>query len=136
MIYLDNAATTYPKPPEVIRAVAGVMEKIGGNPGRSGHAGALAGGRIMARCRDLAAGYLGVQQPERIIFCFNCTDAINMALAGFLCRGDEVLVSHGEHNAVMRPLVEYQDRGEISLRMLEPDAAGNHRDQWHCEGAA
>ncbi|MBE5787399.1 MAG: aminotransferase class V-fold PLP-dependent enzyme [Clostridiales bacterium] len=124
MIYLDNAATTYPKPPEVIQAVTGVMEKIGGNPGRAGHKGALAGGRIMAYCRELAARYLGVQHPERIIFCLNCTDAINMALSGLLCRGDEVLVSHGEHNAVMRPLMGYQDRGEIRIKMLAPDAEG------------
>lgn len=124
MIYLDNAATTFPKPPEVIRAMAGVMEKIGGNPGRAGHAGALAGGRIMERCRELAAQYLGTDEPERIIFCFNCTDALNMAIRGTLHQGDEVLVSHGEHNAVMRPLMGYHDKGRIRLRILPPDERG------------
>ena len=124
MIYLDNAATSYPKPPEVIRAVQGVMEKIGGNPGRAGHAGALAGGRIMEKCRELAAEYAGVSAPERVIFCLNCTDALNMAIRGTLCAGDEVLVSHAEHNAVLRPLMGYHDAGKITLRMLPPDENG------------
>lgn len=124
MIYLDNAATSYPKPPEVIRAVSGVMEKIGGNPGRAGHAGALAGGRILETCRELAAQYMGLSAPEGIIFCFNCTDALNMAIRGTLHQGDEVLVSHGEHNAVMRPLMAYHDAGQITVRILPPDHRG------------
>ena len=124
MIYLDNAATSFPKPPEVIRAAAGVMEKIGGNPGRGGHAGALAGGRILENCRELAAQYLGVSTPERIIFCLNCPDALNIALRGTLHAGDEVLVSHAEHNAVMRPLMEYHDAGKIKVTMLPPDPLG------------
>ncbi len=124
MIYLDNAATSYPKPAEVIRAVSGVMEKIGGNPGRGGHAGALAGGRIMEKCRELAAAYAGVSAPERVIFCLNCTDALNMAIRGTLYAGDEVLVSHAEHNAVLRPLMGYHDAGKITVRMLPPDPRG------------
>ena len=124
MIYLDNAATSFPKPPEVIRAVSGVMEKIGGNPGRGGHRGALAGGRIMEACREAAARIAGVTAPERVIFCFNCTDALNMALRGTLHVGDEVLVSHAEHNAVMRPLMGYHDAGKITVRILPPDASG------------
>lgn len=124
MIYLDNAATSYPKPPEVMQAVAGVMEKIGGNPGRAGHAGALAGGRIIEKCRELAAEYAGIPEPERVIFCLNCTDALNMAIRGTLHQGDEVLLSHGEHNAVMRPLMGYHDRGKIRVNLLPPDAEG------------
>ncbi|MBR4331260.1 MAG: aminotransferase class V-fold PLP-dependent enzyme [Clostridia bacterium] len=124
MIYLDNAATSYPKPPEVNKAVCGVMEKIGGNPGRGGHAGALAGGRIMEKCRELAAEYAGVSGPEKVIFCLNCTDALNMAIRGTLHAGDEVLVSHAEHNAVLRPLMGYHDQGKITVRMLEPDPRG------------
>lgn len=123
MIYLDNAATSFPKPPEVIRAVSGVMEKIGGNPGRSGHAGALAGGRILEACREAAARYAGVA-PERVIFCLNCTDALNIAIRGTLHTGDEVLVSHAEHNAVLRPLTGYHDAGKITLRMLPPEENG------------
>ena len=124
MIYLDNAATTFPKPPSVTKAVAGVMEKIGGNPGRAGHRGALAGGRILNRCRELAAEYGGLSSPDRVIFCLNCTDALNMAIRGTLRTGDEVLVSHAEHNAVMRPLMGYHDAGKITVRILPPDSRG------------
>ena len=73
MIYLDNAATSFPKPPEVGAAVRGVMEKIGGNPGRGGHPGALAGARILNHARETAARLLGVQQIENILFTLNCT---------------------------------------------------------------
>ena len=124
MIYLDNAATTFPKPPSVTKAVAGVMEKIGGNPGRAGHRGALAGGRILNRCRELAAEYGGLSSPDRVIFCLNCTDALNMAIRGTLRTGDEILVSHAEHNAVMRPLMGYHDAGKITVRILPPDSRG------------
>lgn len=124
MIYLDNAATSFPKPPEVIRAVQGVMEKIGGNPGRGGHPGALAGERILMHCREQAARLLGVSHPENILFALNGTDALNMAIKGFLHQGDEVIVSHQEHNAVMRPLMGLADRGAIKVHMAEPDIHG------------
>lgn len=124
MIYLDNAATSFPKPPEVIRAVCGVIEKIGGNPGRGSHRGALAGGRILENCRETAARLLGVNSPENILFTLNATDALNMAIKGFLRQGDEVIVSHQEHNAVMRPLMGLMDRKLIRVHMAEPDSRG------------
>ena len=124
MIYLDNAATSFPKPPEVGAAVRGVMEKIGGNPGRGGHPGALAGARILNHARETAARLLGVQQIENILFTLNCTDALNLAIKGFLHQGDEVIISHQEHNAVMRPLMGLQDRGAIRVHMAEPDVHG------------
>lgn len=124
MIYLDNAATSFPKPPEVTRTVYGVMEKIGGNPGRGSHKGALAGARILETCRERACRLLGINTPERIFFALNGTDALNMAIKGFLHQGDEVIVSHQEHNAVMRPLMSLQDRGLIRVRMAEPDERG------------
>lgn len=124
MIYLDNAATSYPKPPQVIRTVQGVMEKIGGNPGRGAHPGALAGARILHRTREEAAQLLGTDHAENILFTLNCTDAINIAIKGFLHQGDEVVISHQEHNAVMRPLMGLQDRGLIRVRMAEPDEKG------------
>ena len=124
MIYLDNAATTYPKPPEVIEAVRHAMEHIGGNPGRGGHDGAVTGARLMEDCREAAAELLGAEKPEQVIFCLNCTDALNTAIRGVLHEGDEVLVSHAEHNAVMRPLMGYHDAGKITVRILPPDERG------------
>ena len=124
MIYLDNAATSYPKPPQVARAAGGVIDRLGGNPGRAGHTGALCGARVMERCRETLCALLGGDRPERLIFTGGCTDSLNMALQGTLRRGDEVIVSHGEHNAVMRPLQLLADGGQISLRVMTPDGEG------------
>jgi len=124
MIYLDNAATTFPKPPEVLRAMAGTMEKLGGNPGRGGHRLSLLAGRVVESCREAAAELLGVTSPERIIFTKNCTESLNLAISGMLRPGDEVVCSHGEHNAVMRVLARLVSRGEVAVRVLQPDARG------------
>ena len=124
MIYLDNAATSFPKPPEVIRAMAGVEEKMGANPGRGGHRLALRAGRVVEHCREEAARLLCVHHPERILFTANCTEALNLAISGTLRRGDEVICSYAEHNAVMRLLDRYVSRGEITVHMLAPDERG------------
>ena len=124
-IYLDNAATSYPKPAEVVRAVCGTMEKIGGNPGRAGHFGALCGGRIIAKCREAIGTLLGDERFERAVFTLNCTDALNLAIKGTLRQGDEVLVSPFEHNAVMRPLARLERAGQFVIRVLLPDKDGH-----------
>lgn len=124
MIYLDNAATSFPKPPQVIAAMAGVLEKIGANPGRGGHRLALEAGRVVEGCREAAAELLGVSAAERVIFTRNCTEALNLAISGTLCQGDEVICSHAEHNAVMRVLERYASAGEISVKVLQPDSRG------------
>lgn len=124
MIYLDNAATSYPKPPQVIRAMAGTLEKLGANPGRSGHQLSLCAVRIIQRCREEIALLTGMQHPERVIFTHNCTEALNLAITGTLHQGDEVLCSHAEHNAVMRLLDKYVSAGQITARVLPPDETG------------
>lgn len=124
MIYLDNAATSFPKPPQVIQAVTGVMEKLGANPGRGGHPLALQAGRVVEHCREEAAELLGLSHPERVIFTANCTEALNLAISGTLRRGDEVICSHAEHNAVMRLLNRYVERGEIRVHVLAPEEDG------------
>ena len=123
MIYLDNAATSWPKPPQVIQAAAGVMMQPFGNPGRGGHKASLRAGRVVSACREALAELLN-SAPERVIFTLNCTDAINMALRGSLRRGDHVLITHDAHNAVMRPLAGMEARGEISLSVLPAGADG------------
>lgn len=124
MIYLDNAATSFPKPPEVTRAMAGALEKLGANPGRGGHRLSLAAGRLVQSCREEAARLFGLAHPERVIFTKNCTEAINLAVCGMLHQGDEVLCSHGEHNAVMRLLHRLCASGQITVRILPPDGLG------------
>ena len=124
MIYLDNAATSYPKPPQVLRAMTGVMEKFGANPGRSGHRLALQAARVVERCRESAAELLGVSSPERVIFTRCCTESLNLAIMGTLRPGDEAICSHGEHNAVMRVLARLVSRDGVHVKVLQPDERG------------
>lgn len=124
MIYLDNAATSWPKPPAVVRAMAGTLQKLGGNPGRSGHSLSLCGGRIIQNCRELLAEAFGAPAPENVIFTSNCTESLNIAIRGMLCEGDEVICSHQEHNAVMRVLKGLEEEGAIRVRTLIPNAMG------------
>ena len=124
MMYLDNAATTCPKPPQVIRAMCGTMEKLCANPGRSGHRTSLCAGRVVQACREEICRMMGMQRPERVIFTKNCTESLNLAICGMLHQGDEVLVSHGEHNAVMRLVHHLAATGQITVRILPPDGMG------------
>lgn len=113
MIYLDNAATTFPKPRAVSREVWNCMTQYGGNPGRGAHALSLAASEKIFSCRCLAAELLGVEDPERIFFTQNTTYAINTVLKGLLRVGDHVLLSDLEHNAVYRPLYKMEKEGRI-----------------------
>ena len=104
MIYLDNAATSWPKPDCVPNAIADAIRNSGGNPGRGGHRLALAAGEILYETRDHTAEFFGCSDVFRVCFTQNITMAINLVLKGYLHPGDHVLVSPMEHNAVMRPL--------------------------------
>lgn len=104
MIYLDNAATTYPKPREVRQAVADAIRRFGANPGRAGHTMAMDSSEEMYRCRSDAAEFFHAPGPECVAFTLNCTNAVNYVLKGLLKPGDHAVVSCLEHNAVMRPL--------------------------------
>ena len=111
MIYLDNAATSWPKPPEVLKSMAEVLEQAGGNPGRSGHPLSIAAARVMFNAREETAAFFGVSNPLRVIFTSNATHAINLVLKGLLKPGDHVVTSSIEHNAVMRPLRQLEKWG-------------------------
>nr|WP_092071715.1 aminotransferase class V-fold PLP-dependent enzyme [Dendrosporobacter quercicolus]NSL49487.1 aminotransferase class V-fold PLP-dependent enzyme [Dendrosporobacter quercicolus DSM 1736]SDM29656.1 cysteine desulfurase family protein [Dendrosporobacter quercicolus] len=104
MIYLDNAATSWPKPEAVYQTVDKVMRQAGANPGRSGHTMALAADRVIQETRRLTAQLFSVPDPSRIIFTLNATDALNLALKGLLQAGDHVITGSMEHNALARPL--------------------------------
>lgn len=124
MIYLDNAATSWPKPPMVVRAMAGTLQKLGGNPGRSGHSLSLCSGRIIQNCRELLAQSFGAPSAENVIFTSSCTESLNLAIRGLLYEGDEVICSYAEHNAVMRVLKGMEREGSIRVRTLPPNAEG------------
>jgi cysteine desulfurase family protein len=104
MIYLDNAATTYPKPREVRAAVTDALTRYGANPGRAGHNLAMASSEEIFRCRSDAAEFFNAPGPECVAFTLNCTHALNYVMKGLLKPGDHVVISCLEHNAVIRPL--------------------------------
>ena len=114
MIYLDNAATSFPKPRAVIDEVWRCMTQYGGNPGRSGHRLSMAAAEKIFECRTLAAELLGVEDPARIFFTMNTTQALNTVIKGLLRQGDHVLISDLEHNAVYRPIVKLAEEGIIT----------------------
>lgn len=109
--YLDNAATTFPKPERVYSAVERFMREVGGSAGRSAHARAVEAGRAVYSARESVAALLGGLDPLRLVFTKNATEAINIALLGLLCEGDHVVTTSVEHNSVMRPLEELKCRG-------------------------
>lgn len=112
MIYFDNGATTFPKPPSVVRAVTQSLQSYGANPGRSGHRLSLRAAQTIFDCRKHVAALFGAESPENIILTDSCTTSLNIVFHGLLHRGDHVVISSLEHNAVARPL-EYlkQTRG-------------------------
>ena len=124
VIYLDNAATSFPKPPCVGRAMAGALASCGANPGRAGHKLALAAGRIVEGCREDIAAMLGETDASRVVFAQNATDALNMAIHGALRTGDHAIATLLEHNSVLRPLTELARSGAITLTLIPPDGMG------------
>lgn len=119
MIYFDNAATTWKKPPGVMRAVRRAMRECGGNPGRSSHALSLAAAEGIDAVRVSLAALLGVSQPEHIVFCGNATEALNMAIMTQVRRGDHILISNREHNAVYRPVCRLVREGIAEFDVFE-----------------
>ncbi len=120
-IYLDNAATSHPKPPEVTQAVVKALTDLNGNPGRSGHQRALLGSRCLSGCRQELSTFLGIGDPAELAFAYNCTDALNMAIRGCLHKGDHVVSTMLEHNSVLRPLWGLAQSGQIELTLLSPE---------------
>jgi cysteine desulfurase family protein len=121
LIYLDNAATSWPKPPAVAEAVLHYMQDVGASPGRSGHQLAVEAGRIVYEAREALAELFSVGDPLRIVFAANATEAINLVLFGYLRPGDHVVTTSMEHNAVMRPLRYLQSTGvELTVVPCSP----------------
>jgi len=124
MIYLDNAATSYPKPESVVRAMSQALMHSGANPGRAGHALSLAAGRIVEGCREEVAQMLGETDASRVVFAANATDALNMAIHGVIRSGDHVISTLIEHNSILRPLSELSRSGVITLTLVAPQKDG------------
>ena len=114
MIYFDNAATSFPKPREVIGEVSRCMRYYCGNPGRGSHALAMAAAERIYQCRMQIAEMFGTSHGENVIFTSNTTHALNIAIKGLLHPGDHVLLSDMEHNAVFRPIYRLAKEGKIT----------------------
>ena len=119
MIYLDNAATTFPKPECVYKAMDKFLREKGANPGRAGHRMSVEAEQEIEKARVTVARFLGVKEPERMIFTFSATDALNMGIKGLLNEGDHVITSRLEHNSVSRPLDGLENRGVITVTRVE-----------------
>lgn len=129
MIYLDNAATTYPKPKSVYQNVMSAMTEYGANPGRGSHAMAIEGARVIYETRELMAQLFNLDDPMRVIFTFNATDGLNQAIKGVLNPGDHVVTTSMEHNSVLRPVKELEKYGiENTIVQCAPDGSVNVAD--------
>ena len=122
-IYLDNAASSCPKPSGVVDAVDQCLREWCANPGRSAHRTAVAAARVIFQTREKAARFLNVGDSSNIIFTQNATDSLNTAMRGLLAPGDHVVSTTVEHNAVLRPLKVFTGEG-VNVTLVSSDAAG------------
>lgn len=121
MIYLDNAATSWPKPEIVYQAMDKFLRERGGNPGHGSHSIAAAAKQTIDEARMRVARFLNAPEVERIVFTMNCTHSLNMGLKGLLRPGDHVITSRLEHNSVVRPLRKLETLG-VAVTRLAPSA--------------
>lgn len=124
-IYLDNAATTYPKPEPVYRAMDRFAREVGGNPGRSGHHRALESGREVLRAREALSRLFRVDDPSRIVFTKNATEALNLVIKGRLREGGHAVITSLEHNSIWRPLEALARSGKARYTIVPCGADGS-----------
>ena len=123
-VYLDNAATSLVKPPEVPEAMMEYMREVNANPGRGGYELSLEAGRRMYGVRETLAGFFGADHPEQVVFSQNVTLALNQAIKGLVRPGDHVVISAMEHNAVFRPVWKLREKGIIDFSVIPADSRG------------
>jgi len=118
MIYLDNAATSYPKPDRVYDEMLLCMKEYCANPGRSGHELAIKTGRAVYETREIVSRFFNIENPMRVVFTKNATEALNLAINGVLKEGDHVITTSMEHNSVLRPLKTLERNNIIELTIV------------------
>lgn len=123
VLYLDNAATSWPKPSTVLRGMAHYFRHVGGNAGRSGHRRSIEAARVVYRARSTAGILLGIEDESHLIFTKNATEGLNLVISGVLEPGDHVVTSSMEHNSVLRPLEALRQRG-IEITCVDGDSEG------------
>lgn len=140
IVYLDHAATSWPKPPEVFEAMRKAMEEAAANPGRGSHRMAVKASRVLYGTRRTLADLFGVKNPNDIALTSNTTEALNLAIKGYLREGDHVIATMIEHNSVRRPLeylkrtrgvqVDYipvDEEGQLDVQLIEGAFRSNTR---------
>lgn len=124
MIYLDHAATSWPKPSGVTEAMVECVEQYGANPGRGSHQMAARASQVIGETRQRLAKMFGIRDPKDIIFTGNTTESLNLALKGFLNEGDHVITSTIEHNSIRRPLEHLSRHGGVEVTYINNEADG------------
>ncbi|MGD9637552.1 MAG: aminotransferase class V-fold PLP-dependent enzyme [Alphaproteobacteria bacterium] len=125
MIYLDNAATSFPKAPQVAASVYACLSEPYGNSGRASHILACKSSELIFNTRDMLGSLLGISHSENIVFTYNATMALNTAILGFVPDGGVVAVSSLEHNSVIRPLRYLEKKRNVKILIIKCDADGN-----------
>lgn len=123
-VYLDNAATTFPKPKQVVDAMYNYMLNIGGNAGRGNYSNSLQSNRCLYDARETICNFFGYDNPSNVIFTNNVTTSLNMLIKGLLKPGDHVITSSMEHNSVIRPLIDCKNSIHIDLDIINADSKG------------
>jgi cysteine desulfurase family protein len=124
MTYLDNAATSFPKPEETLQYLSHFVSSVGGNPGRSGHPLSIEAARIIFQAREKLTAFINGKHSERLIFTHNGTESLNLAILGLVQEHDHVVTTSMEHNSVMRPLDFLQKERKVEVSIVPCSAFG------------
>ncbi len=123
-VYLDNAATTFPKPKEVLDSMYEYMLKVGGNANRGNYSNSLTTNRYLYEAREIICNFFGFDKPSNVIFTNNVTTSLNILIKGILKCGDHIITSSMEHNSVIRPLIACKALKNINLDIINADSKG------------
>lgn len=124
MIYLDNAATSFPKPNSTYESISTCLLEYCANPGRGGHQLSIMSGKAVIEAREIVSNFFNIKDSMRLSFTKNATEALNIAIKGVLKQGDNVITTSMEHNSVIRPLKTLEHKGFISLSIVKCDSLG------------
>ena len=125
MIYLDNAATSFPKPKESMEHLNRFVTEIGGNPGRSGHSLSVEAARVVFEAREKLTAFINGDDSERMIFTQNGTESLNLAILGLIEERDHVVTTSLEHNSVMRPLMFLMKKQGVEVSIIQCNRSGS-----------
>src|SRR5690606_23135986 len=120
-LYMDNAATSFPKPPSVLEAMNRYATELGASPGRGAYAEAREAGRLMYQCRQRLNTLFNGESPDHVVFTLNTSDALNLAIRGLVRPGDHVVTTWLDHNSVLRPFNELMTRDGVEQTRVECD---------------